>query len=129
MPHTITYHPETQILELKLHGQITFNEIKEIYSEALPFAKDKNSSLFLSDYREAVLCLSTFEIYELPKIFSETAAAVGFIPFHLKRAIVQSQTHNPDDYQFFETVSQNRGQSLARLFQDIDEAKKWLSQK
>ena len=129
MPHAITYNSETHIIEIKLHGQITFNEIKEIYSQALPIAKDKNSSLFLSDYREAVLCLSAFEIYELPKIFADTATTIGFSPYQLKRAIVPSKTHSPNNYQFFETVSQNRGQSYAKLFQDIDEAKKWLSEK
>jgi hypothetical protein len=129
MPHSITCNPETHIIEIKLHGQINFNEIKEIYSQALPISKDKNSSLFLSDYREAVLCLSTIEIYELPQIFADTAAAIGFSPYQLKRAIVQSKTHNPNDYRFFETVSQNRRQSFAKLFQDIEEAKKWLSEK
>ena len=129
MPHVITYNPETHIVEIKLHGQITFNEIKEVYSQALPIAKDKNSSLFFSDYREAVLCLSTFEIYELPQIFADIATTIGFSPYQLKRAIVPSKTHSPNDYQFFETVSRNRGQSFARLFQDIDEAKKWLSEK
>ena len=129
MPHTITYNPETHIIEIKLYGQITFNEIIGIYSQALPIAKDKNTSLFFSDYREAILCLSIFEIYELPKIFADTADTIGFNPYQIKRAIVQSKTHNPNDYQFFETVSLNRGQSFAKLFQGIDEATKWLHEK
>ncbi len=127
MPHISTYNLETHVVEIELHGQITFSEIKEIYSQAMRIAKDQNSSLFFSDYREAVLCLSIMEIYQLPQIFADIATAIGFSPYQLKRAIIPSKRYNPDGYQFFETVSINRGQSLAKLFHDIDEAKKWLS--
>ncbi|HNK62418.1 MAG TPA: hypothetical protein PLE14_00100 [Anaerolineales bacterium] len=50
----------------------------------------------------------------------------GISPFKLKRAFVVSK--NLDDFHFFENVTRNNGQ-LAKIFQDVDEAKKWLLQK
>jgi len=82
--------------------------------------------LILNDMREAVMKLSTLEIYELPKLMSEASASSGLKMYNIKRAFVAAT--DLDDYKFFETVTANRGQ-YAKLFFDIDEAKKWLSGK
>ena len=127
MPHVIKYNSETQIVELKFHGNIFLNEIQEIYSHALQTAKDNDTFLFLSDYSDAELSLSTVDIFNLPKLFAEIAVEIGFSPYKLKRAVVPTQ--KLDDFSFFETVSFNRGQSLAKIFQDVEEAEKWLTEK
>jgi len=77
----------------------------------------------LADYTEAILQLSTLEIYELPQIASEAGASSGIQLHELKRALVVKDDLN--DYQFFETVTINKGQN-AKMFHDIDQAKQWL---
>ncbi len=126
MAHTIVYNPDTQTIEIKLQGDITLNEIKELYSESARVAKQQNCFMFLSDYTEAKLKLSTLEIYDLPNILLETLAPSEISASTLKRALVVAK--DLDDYHFFETITINRGQST-RIFQDVAEAKKWLSHK
>jgi hypothetical protein len=87
-------------------------------------AAHNNACLFLSDYSEAQMRLSTLDVYGLPKTFVDTAAALGLNPYRLKRAIIPSQ--RSDDFRFYENVSANRGQSAVRIFKDPGEAKKWL---
>jgi hypothetical protein len=80
--------------------------------------------LCLSDYREAELDLSVVELYDVPRIISRESASQGLLANKFKRAIVVKR--DLQDFSFFETVTLNSGQN-AKLFQDLDEAKKWLS--
>ena len=126
MPHTIFYNSESHSIETKYQGIITFNEIRETFSEAIQIAQDVNCFLTLGDYRNANVNLSTLEIHRLPKVISDILAPSGIAPHKLKRAFVVAK--NLDDFHFFETVTLNNGQ-LAKIFQDIDEAKRWLLKK
>ncbi len=126
MSHTITYNSDLHILEIIYQGNIVFNEIKETQSEAAPIAKEKNCFLFLSDFRQATIKLSTMDLYELPKLMSNTFALSEIPVYKLKRAIIVAK--DLDDYNFFETVTANRGQN-AKIFQNAAEAKEWLSNK
>ena len=126
MSHTIIYNPETGFVESKMEGIIYFNEIKEIFSEVVQTLKEKEVFLHFADYREAKLSLSTMEIYGLPKMLSDTVAPLGLNVHKLKRAIVIAK--DLEDYNFYETVSSNSWQ-MTKIFQDVDEAKKWLSEK
>jgi len=126
MTHTIIYNPETHIIETKVQGNIALDEMKEIFSEAMQIAIEKEVFLFLSDFREATISLSTMNIYDLPKILSDTAAPLGGNVHKFKRAIVTAKDFK--DSGFSETVTVNRGQN-AKFFHDVDEAKKWLSEK
>ena len=127
MTHTIICNPETQIIETKIQGNITLSEMKEIFAEAVRIAIEKDTFLFLSDFREATINLSVMEIYDLPKILSNIAIPMGVNANRFRRAIVFSQ-QNFSDSRFAENVTANQGQ-LAKFFQDVDEAKKWLSEK
>ena len=127
MTHTIIYNPETHTVEIGLQGDIYFEEIKLMYSQALQTAKDNDTFLFLSDFREAAIRLSTMEIYQLPRLLADITASIGLSPYKLKRAIISSQ--RLEDFHFYETVSSNRGQSPVKIFQDAEEAKKWLAEK
>lgn len=126
MTHTLVFNPDTQTIEIKFQGDITLSEVKELYSESMQVANRQNCFLFLSDYSDAIMKLSTLELYNLPKILSEIFAT-SEIPAHkLKRALVV--TKDFADYHFFETVNSNSGQN-AKIFQDVAEARKWLSRK
>ena len=102
---------------------MSLNEFKEIFSELALIAKEKDCFLYLGDYREAKLRLSTLEIHGLPEMLSAILDSAGLRITKFRRAIVVAK--DLKDYHFFETVNANRGQS-SKIFQDIDEAKKWL---
>ena len=123
MPHTVIYNPEANIIESKFQGDLTFNEVKEFISEGALIAKEKDCTLFLTDYREVRLKLSSLEIYEVPKLMENRFASLGLNARRLRRAIVVAK--DLKDYLFYETVAINSGQ-CAQVFYDIDQAKKWL---
>jgi hypothetical protein len=123
MPHTISYNPEIRVIESTVQGDLTLDEAREIITQFALLARENNCFLFLTDYREATVKLSTFEIYRMPQIMSETFASSGLNVHQLKRAIIAAK--NFKDYLFFETVTFNRGQNV-KLFYNVDEAKKWL---
>jgi hypothetical protein len=124
MPHTIQYNAVVQIIEIRVDGIVKPDEFKEIFSQGVQLAKEKNCFLFLNDYREATLEMSTMDLYALPAILSEIAASQGVHADRLKRAIVVRST-DVQDAGFAEDVSVNRGQHT-KTFLEIDEARKWL---
>ena len=129
MPFTITYNLETGFVEAKVQGTISFDEIKEIYSKYVQTTMENESFLYLADYREATLDLSTTELYDLPKILSDIVAPLGINVHKLRRAAVIAKGlkgKQLGDYGFYETVTLNRWQNT-KLFEDMDEAIKWLS--
>ncbi len=126
MPYTINYNPETRIIEMKIHDDFRFSEGSEIISELIRVIKEQNCFLILNVMRAAKMKLSTFDIYELPKLLANTFDSSEVNSHKLKRALVVEK--DLEDYKFFETVTGNRGQQL-RLFFDLDEAKKWLLEK
>ncbi len=124
MAHTVIYNPDTAILEITYQGAVTLAEVKEIYKESAQAVKEHHCHLIFSDYREAVMKLSTVEIYDLPKILADTLRDVEVAVVSLKRALVVAKDLR--DYHFYETVTHNQGQNT-RIFQDVAEAKEWLT--
>lgn len=128
MSYTIKYNPEEHIVEVKVQGTVNLDEFKEISSQGIQLAKEKECFHILADYREAtIISLSTLEIYDLPKILSGTSNPIGISATRFKRAIVVAPK-DADDAHFAETVAVNQGQN-AKIFQDVEAAKKWLSEK
>lgn len=125
MSHTMIFNSEQHIIEIRYQGIITFDEIKETFSEAVRLMQDVNCFLTMGDYRSAKVMLSTMEIHQLPKLITDLLAPSGIAPYQLKRAFVVAK--DLEDFHFFETVTHNSGQ-LAKIFQNVDEAKKWLLQ-
>ena len=123
MPHTIIYNSETQAIEMRARGDLNLAEAKEIILEMARMATEKNCQLLLSDYREAVIAMTTLEIYELPKLVANMVTPLGVNIYRIKRAIIANK--GAKNLPFFETVTANSGQN-AKLFYDIDQAKKWL---
>ena len=123
MTHTVTYNPELGVIETVAQGNLNLSEAKEIISAITQIAIEKDCFLCLSDYRKATIEMSTLQIYDIPKILSDIVTSFGLPPRKFKRAIIAEKGVN--DYQFFETVTLNMGQQ-AKLFQDMDEARKWL---
>lgn len=131
MLYTIIYNPKIGFVEATVQGTISFKEIKEIFSKATQMVVEKESSLYLADYRQAALDISTTELYRLPKLLSDITAPLGVNVHRLKRAVVIAKDLKDkrlEDYRFYETVTLNRGQNT-KLFEDMDEARQWLSEK
>jgi hypothetical protein len=126
MTHTITYKSDTSTLEIKYQGDVNMNDVRKIYINAAQMVKEHNCHLIFSDYREATIKLSTLEIYDLPIVLSGILSQFEISVYKLKRAFVVAK--DLQDYHFYETVTLNQGQN-ARIFQDIVEAKEWLSKK
>ena len=126
MSHTITYNSEAHIVEIKVQEDLLLSEAKEILSETARAIKEHNCFLTLTDMREATNKLSILEIYKLPELLSAALASLEINLHRMRRAIVVEK--DLKDYNFFETVTINRAQ-YAKLFFDIDEAKKWLLEK
>ena len=123
MSHIISYTSELHVVESKVQGELTLDEVKEIIAEIAIIAEEKACNLILSDFREATLRLSMIQIYELPKITANIFASLGLNILGCKRALVAAEGLN--DYSFYENVMVNRGQKV-RVFTNIDKAKKWL---
>ena len=123
MTHTVVYNPGLGIIETTAQGTLTLSEAKEIILEIAQLGKEKNCYLCLSGYREAAVDMTTLQIHDLPEVVTNTVNSLGLRPGQFKRAIVVK--HSFPDYRFFETVTLNPGQNI-RLFEDTDEAKKWL---
>jgi hypothetical protein len=126
MPHSIVYNSETQMIESKIFGDLTFGEAKEIIYEFAAIIKEQGCTLLLNDYREVKVKLSTLEIYEVPKIYKDILAESGLSIHHIKRALVVAEDLR--DFLFFETVTFNQGQ-YAKVFKNVTEAREWLLRK
>lgn len=128
MSYTILYNPEAQIIEVNVRGTVTLDDFQEIILEGIRIAKEKECFLVLSDFREATLIkLSTVEIFHMPAILAEIAARLGMSATKFRRATVIARKDAADG-SFAETVMVNAGQN-SKFFQDIDEARKWLTGK
>jgi hypothetical protein len=126
MPHTVTYNSELHIVESKLQGDMTLDEVDEIITQTAKIAKEKDCRLILNDFREVSRKLSILEIYELPDRIETIFTSLGINVFLYRRANVIAKDW--DEYIFHENVMVNRGQK-EKVFADIDEAKKWLIDK
>jgi hypothetical protein len=126
MPYTIFYNQEAHRVETKVTGTVTFDEFKVGVYELEKICSENDCFLCLTDYREARLGLSTFEIYSLPKKIADILSEVGGSSVHkFRRAVVVSK--NDPDFSFYETVCINSGQYI-KLFENIEDAKQWLSE-
>lgn len=123
MPYTIAYNTAAHIIELSFQGGITVSDAREMVNDVLELATKHKCSLLLNDFRDAEISASTVEIYEFPLTVAEGFVSAGGNPAGFKRALVVAK--GLEDFHFFETVSINRGQDV-KLFNNLDEARKWL---
>jgi hypothetical protein len=123
MTHTVIYNAELHIVESKLQGNMTLDEVDEIITKTAKIAKEKDCRFILNDFREVSRKLPLWQIYELPDRIRTIFTSFGTHIWLYKRANVVA--NDWDEYIFHENVMVNRGQK-EKAFTDIDEAKKWL---
>lgn len=124
MSHTIHYNPEAHIIELQVKGAVNRDKFREIFSQGMQLAKEKKCFLFLNDFREATIEMSTMDLFNLPEVLSSISTPLGIQANSLRRALVVGPEYTRDA-RFAEDVTINRGQH-AKFFHDVEEAKKWL---
>jgi hypothetical protein len=123
MPYTLIYNPDLRIIESRIHGDFTLEEIREAVPKFAELIKNNNCRLVLTDHRDANMKLSTMEIYNMPGVLVEDFAASGVKVHKLKRALITTKSEK--DSVFYETVTINQGQT-ARIFDNVDEGRNWL---
>ncbi|MDL1912822.1 hypothetical protein FBQ81_19365 [Chloroflexi bacterium CFX6] len=127
MSHKINYNSRAGIIGIRVQGKVPLDEFRDIYFQAVQLAKEKDCFLFLSDFRNATTShLTLLEISTLPQTLSEIAARAGIDAKRLKRAIVVAPKDAATSL-FAQGVTLSQGQN-AKMFQDIAEARKWLSE-
>ena len=118
MPYEIKYDMDIECLMCRIFGVFHMTELPEFASEIVALLDKHNCECILSDLREVDLRFSTIDFYSIPKLVTEAG-----VKHHVKRAVVFSK--DAKNYNFFETVSQNRGQ-FVRVFTDFDKARAWI---
>jgi hypothetical protein len=126
MPYTLIYNPNSCIIESRIYGDFTLEEIREAVPKFAELIKNNNCRLILTDYRDANIKFSTTEIYNMPGVLAKVFGASGINVFRLKSAFITAKRDK--DPVFFETVTINQGQTM-RIFDDIEEARNWLLDK
>ena len=126
MPYTLAYNPELGIIEVTCQGTLTIAEARQYYAEVEPIIIAHDCARFLADFREAKLKVTTAEMYHAPDMILKLLTRAGIPFFRLKRAMVIAG--DVKDFTFFTNAAFNRGQNT-KLFQDINEARKWLAGK
>ncbi|MFC1652419.1 hypothetical protein ACFL3F_01740 [Planctomycetota bacterium] len=102
-----------------MFGQLQPSDLPSFGSELAVLLEEHDCVRILNDLRDVDLRLSLMDICRIPDLVTESG-----IKGNTKRAIVFSK--DAGDYQFYETVSVNRGQ-FVRVFTDFDEAETWLT--
>jgi len=125
MSYITSYNSKTHVIESKFIQNLNYIEVKGFISDGALISKENNCPFFLSDYRQVRLKLSTIEIFKVPQLMQGEFASLNLRVNRLIRAVVAAE--DLKDYLFYETAAINRGQHL-KVFTDIDEAKKWLSE-
>jgi hypothetical protein len=126
MPYTIIYNSDAHIIETRIQGDIDLNEIKELLTELAQISKEKNCTLLLGDYREARIKINiALDVFKVIKIASDIYLSSGLNTHGAKRALVFAKNLEAKWIRYYENVMVNRGYN-AKVFYDLDEAKKWL---
>lgn len=125
MPFSVEHCAEENMILVNIWGRTALAELKEAIEEIIRVVQVTQCRLVLTDLQKADWGLTMSETYHLPEMLARVSSETADI--HLfKRAFVASE--NSEILRFYETVSQNRGQTT-RMFRDADSAKEWLNKK
>jgi hypothetical protein len=122
MTHTVTYNAELHIVESKLQGIMTLDEVEEIITTTAKLVQEKDCPSIFTDFREVSQKLPILQIYELPERIKNISPSFGMNVSLYKRGNVVAK--DLDEYIFHENVMVNRGQD-EKVFTDVDRTKKW----
>lgn len=114
----VAYSPEHDCLICTIAGDLNLEKVGDCVKQITEEAKKNNCKCLLNDLRRANLDLSIVDLYmTAEKVISKE------LDRSWRRAIVVDV--DSEKAEFYETTAHNRGLSI-RIFNDIDEALKWL---
>ncbi len=123
MPYTITYDPESDIVNLAFTGEITGIVISEATSKCIALQKQSRALRFLVEVNGWEVVASFVDIYKL--IYDQYAAEAAH---RLSRiaVVLPTTASGQTAATFYETVSQNAGWK-AQVFASRKNAIDWLT--
>lgn len=121
MPYSVEYDKKTDCIYVSVEGEFNLSSFNSMAADVAQCLSECGCRRILNDLRHARLMGSIVDIYSMP----ERAMKVG-ITRAVKRALVISGTFSR--FHFLETVFINQG-NIVRLFNSIDDAKRWLFDK
>lgn len=123
MPWQITYHPDTEIVEVIYTGANGINDIYEATAASIRETKERASLKVLLDFSEAKISLNLLDTLKFPDKFYNDLKADRLV----RVAVVEPKsTAYKSLTRFFVTASNNRGWSV-QSFTTRDEAFVWLN--
>ena len=113
MSFEVGYDESDNVVEVKLHGDVTFQEVLNFIDEMIKLTQKFSCYEWIVNYEDARYKLNTWEIYDLPKMVIEKMEVLGERKYQVKRAIIR--INDKADFSFLENVAANNCQSL-RVF-------------
>lgn len=117
----IEHLDEDNIVHVKVRGEMPEDQVVLHVTEALAVASEHEATRFLVDHREMEPLVSMVRIYAMPGVFEK----LGLSRIHRLAVLFTPSSKHAREYEFFETVSVNRGFQV-RLFEGDSEALAWL---
>lgn len=120
--YSIDYLDDEKAVRITTAGCLAPADHKRFSLDALEEARRRSCRKFIADHRQAGLDFTFMEIYEWPRQLKQFG-----LESNMRVAVVYAGSDpKARDYRFFEDVSFNQGLPLMRVFDDYDEALKWL---
>jgi hypothetical protein len=119
MPFRVIYDDGADCLLAELSGDLDTKVVGAFFAELLRAAEEYGCSRALSDLRDATIRATAADLYWMAEALSKKNIQI----LH-RRAIVVSR--DQDDYSFWETLCANQGQGNIKIFEDYDEAHRWV---
>jgi len=118
MLYSIKYNKETNCIYVSIEGAFDLSLFDKMAAEVAQYVNEYGCKRILNDLRQVTPIGSTFDIYSMPKLALEAG-----VKRNVKRALLVSGSFS--QFRFLETVFINQG-NIVKLFNDIDNAKRWL---
>jgi len=123
MPYELKIDEADAILQVRVHGAMSFDEMCASRSDAANMLQEKHLQRLLIDLRDYLtsLGIGTLQRYEFGASYREAG-----IPSATRIAhVLPKDPTNVANLRFIATVAFNRG-VMVREFDDIDAARSWL---
>ncbi len=115
----VVFNSKLNVVSVKATGELNNTTGASIAEKTLETAAKHKCNKVFCDYSNVKVTASFLEIYENPHIINRWE-----IPHHFKIAVLYSEDEK--SFKFWETRMYNTG-FVARIFQNEDEALKWLT--
>jgi hypothetical protein len=121
----VTYDEENDLVVLAYGGFIDVDTVREAAVIAADMAFRQDTTRILVDCREVDLAMSAEDLEYLPIAIAKALSRQGIPVSALRRAVVFARDW--EDYVTIESAAVAQQQTM-RIFESLDEAKKWLAQ-